>query len=417
MTDLYTIRDGRQVGVFHEIQRGVVVFEYDPAWRGAPISLSLPIGASAAPGAAWAFLDNLLPDREEVRERWRRDRSLPDTDPVTLLAAYGEDVAGALTLTDNAELLEQPFEAAPRATDDDIAERVARLAREVTSWHDPRTHQRMSLAGAQGKFTLVADSGAWFWPTYHTPSTHILKPAALDLRNLDIFEHLGLELAHAIGMRASHSEIMTFLGQRTFATERWDREPAAGLYGARRLHAEDLNQALGRPTEQKYQVSAVQIARLLDKYGLAYQFTAQLAFNAALGNTDAHAKNYSLLLDNPQPELSPLYDIVPVLLYPQYDSVLAMPIGGAREPAELTEVAWRRFAASAGLDIDRVVTTALPVMRAVADHYLDVFGPSSDSTRLHLINKRVRILQRITPSDPGPIPLSTPDAQPRQLDH
>jgi serine/threonine-protein kinase HipA len=58
------------------------------------------------------------------------------------------------------------------ASMDDIAARIAALTRENTSWVDPRARPRMSLAGAQGKFTLARVGDQWFWPTYEVPSTH-----------------------------------------------------------------------------------------------------------------------------------------------------------------------------------------------------------------------------------------------------
>lgn len=55
----------------------------------------------------------------------------------------------------------------------------------------------------------------------------------------------------------------------------------------------------------------------------------QLVVNLAIGNTDAHAKNYSLLYrDNALPELSPLYDVVPVMDIEPKAHFLSMRIGG-----------------------------------------------------------------------------------------
>lgn len=71
----------------------------------------------------------------------------------------------------------------------------------------------MSLAGAQGKFTLARERDEWLWPNYNHRSSDILKPPARRYKNLELLEHLGLELAHCIGLRASRSEVMTFHGQ------------------------------------------------------------------------------------------------------------------------------------------------------------------------------------------------------------
>lgn len=182
MTDLYTFRGPDLVGVFHQLAGERSAFEYAPDWHGGPISLSLPRDAPAAPGAAYAFLDNLLPDRSDVRERWARERNLQASDPFTLLAAYGQDVAGALTLTADPDLPARQPEQPIVATVEDIATRIGTLRHEATSWHDPRQHPRMSLAGAQGKFSLAREGDEWLWPNYNHPSTHVLKPAITNTR-------------------------------------------------------------------------------------------------------------------------------------------------------------------------------------------------------------------------------------------
>jgi serine/threonine-protein kinase HipA len=404
MDELHAFFGSEHVGTFRKTPEGAV-FGYTAGYTGTPLSLSLPLDAEATPAAGLAFLDGLLPDRKEVRQRWARERDLPAADPFTLLSAYGEDVAGAVSLSCDPDLgIREP---APviEATYDDIAARIATLAIDDTSWNDPRVKPRMSLAGAQGKFTLARVNDRWFWSTYETPSTHILKPPSRKFGKLDEFEHLGLELAREAGVEASRSEVAAFLGQTTFITARWDR--AQGV----RLHAEDANQALGRRTDDKYKVRADEVARLLARHGMADRFVAQLAFNTALGNGDAHAKNYSVLLSRNQVVLSPIYDTVPTYLWQNIDSQFAMPIGNARWPAQLTEKNWRAFAAAAGLDADQVCDRVFPVMAAVADRYEDVFAPAmvDDSARRRLIQKHAKVLSRTVPPRwasvaPPPVP-------------
>lgn len=252
----------------------------------------------------------------------------------------------------------------------------------------------MSLAGMQGKFTLTRVGDAWYWPTYEVPSTHILKPPSEKLRRIETFETLGLELARSIGVRSSTSEATSFLGQSTFIVDRWDR--AEGV----RLPAEDLNQSLGYPTDYKYDVGAPEVARLLDQHGMAREFVRQLAFNAAIGNADAHAKNYSVLLVGGRVQLAPLYDAVPVLLYPQFDQKLAMPIGKARLPGDLTERNWRLFALESNLDPDIVCQDAFTVMSEVADRYYGAFlDGGADQARLSMISKHVKKMKRAIPID------------------
>lgn len=393
MGDLYAFFGRQLVGVFHQTGERQATFEYADDPGQTPISLSLPMGGGHRDGAAFAYLDNLLPDRDEVRERWARDRGLSGSDPFTLLASYGEDVAGAVTLTSDPDLPDRDPEPLYEATDDDIAARIAALSRENTSWIDPRTKPRMSLAGAQGKFTLARIGDQWFWSTYEYPSTHILKPPARHHRGIDTFEHLGLELARRAGIEASRSERVEFLGVPTFIVERWDRT------GGVRLHAEDLNQALGNRTKDKYdaaKVGAPLVARLLARYGMERRFVRQLAFNVAFGNSDAHAKNYSVLLAGGQVALAPLYDVVPVYLWPEYATHLAMPIGRAQHILLLDERNWRRFAGEAGLDADMVCEEAFAVMSVVADGYEDRFRDvGADAQQMRLISDHAEKLREV----------------------
>ena len=115
----------------------------------------------------------------------------------------------------------------------------------------------MSLAGAQGKFTLARVGDDWAW-----------------------------------------SE--EFLGQNTYLTERFDRDTSTDI--ASRIDMEDVAQALSLPPERKYNVTAQQVIKLLGSEvseQSQHDFIRLLAFNIAIGNADAHAKNYSIMLDGP----------------------------------------------------------------------------------------------------------------------
>lgn len=394
MAELYAFFGRTPIGLFHQFG-GRITFEYAPGYTGTPLSLSLLPNAEHAPEAALAYLDNLLPDHTETRERWARARSLSSADPFTLLSAYGEDVAGAVSLSSDPGLPQREAEPLVEATQDDIAERIASLRINDSSWSDPRVKPRMSLAGMQGKFTLTKIGNRWFWPTYETPSTHIIKPPSKKHRSIERFESLGLELARAVGIEASRAETMEFLGQPTFIVERWDREP--GL----RLPAEDLNQSLGRRTSEKYGVQASEAARLLARFGMEKRFVRQLAFNVAFGNSDAHAKNYSVLLAGKQVQLAPLYDTVPVHFWPEFENTFAMSVGSAQHPAELVEDNWRTFAKDSGLDGDMVCHEAFTVMSRVAERYEDIFREGgTDQARMLKLAKHVKVLRRAIPPQP-----------------
>ena len=110
--------------------------------------------------------------------------------------------------------------------------------------------------------------------------------------------------------------------------------------GVLRVHQEDLCQALGLPPDRKYQrdegPTPAQIARLLRDSmppsvaeDAVWRFADALAWNWLIAGTDAHAKNYSLLLSADQVRLAPLYDVASALPYgtDEHKLRLAMKIG------------------------------------------------------------------------------------------
>ncbi len=85
------------------------------------------------------------------------------------------------------------------------------------------------------------------------------------------------------------------------------------------------------------------------------RFVDALAFNWIIAGTDAHAKNYSVLLAGPQVRLAPMYDVASAL---PYDDMylpklrMAMRIGGEYRIERIGGRHWRRFAVENGLDPD-----------------------------------------------------------------
>jgi serine/threonine-protein kinase HipA len=160
--------------------------------------------------------------------------------------------------------------------------------------------------------------------------------------------------------------------------ERYDRVRVRGAI--RRVHQEDLCQALGYPPTKKYEneggPGAADIVELLRASALGAKkegradsaaeldvatFVDALILNWFVGGTDAHAKNYSLLIGPRQVRLAPLYDVASVFAYPHLNprkAKLAMKIGGRYRLDEIGVVTWGELADKLHLDsgavIDRV---------------------------------------------------------------
>ncbi len=371
---------------------GELTFTYDDAAPAAPISLSLPRQGGGSRQAATNLLNNLLPDRDEARQRMATVYRAAGIDALSLLAAAGGDVAGGLVLVPAGTDISQDQPIIDPALDMDIAERIAAIKRDPDSWAPTDGRARFSLAGSQGKFALARYDGEWYWSNRTMPSTHILKPAARRLPGLEAVEADTLLYAEAVGVPAASASVFSVIDQQTFLVQRFDRVATRGV-AARRIHTEDFAQAAGIRTDTKYAMTARQAINMLRSADgaepdIEYRFVNQLLFNTLIGNSDAHAKNYSILLRPSGISLAPLYDAVPVHLYPEYDQNLAMSVSGARRPRAATINHWRKLARGTGLDVDRVehgIRTLTEAMRDALDGaWLSVDPPQRSTLMAHV---------------------------------
>jgi len=105
-------------------------------------------------------------------------------------------------------------------------------------------------------------------------------------------------------------------------------------------------------------------------------FVASLVLHWLIGGTDAHAKNYSLLIGaGGRARLAPLYDVASALPYAgsQVRKLkLAMKIGGKYRMHEIGLYQWRKLARDLRLDEDHVVGLLRGLAAAAADASMDV---------------------------------------------
>lgn len=314
------------------------------------------------------FLDNLLPDNQRTRDRLAREADAASGAVFDLLASIGGDVAGGLVLTSTDTPPSPTDDPLVPFTDDDLAYRVATLREDPDRWLDRDIRGgRFSLAGTQAKFAMASVDGRWYQPSPTIPSTHIVKPSSTRLPEADAVEAATMSLARLVGIPTPDTTILRVLGQRAFMTERFDRD--ATTTPATRVHGEDLAQAAGMAGGKKYGMTAKQAIQLLHRHdptdALGHQFVERLAFAVASGNCDAHAKNYTLLLHPGGVALAPAYDQVTTLFWPDFDSTLAMAVGGTTRSAEVTSAHWAKLARTSGLPEDQVVGTARTISAQV----------------------------------------------------
>ena len=364
-------REGRLVGEFVRGTDGRVSFRYE---RGAesPISLSIPLDGTIEQEAPIRYLEALLPEDGNQRLAMKVSIGADSTDTFDLL--HAADSAGGLVFLHEGEEPTFDHDLTPGmvATEDEIATQLELVTRSCDSWWDfEGSKSRFTLAGSQPKITISRVFGSDFWPDANLPSTHILKPAIRRVRDVPLVEHSSMELARAMGYEVPNNEVSSFRGVETYVIERFDRK--TGPNGVvRRLVTEDLTQAIGASAQDKYDLNLANIVTRLRKGGMQedelYLLMSEVAFNAYVGNGDAHAKNYSIFLDAPSPSLCPLYDILLTTCWGNaFDDSLPFEIGGILRPEELTKGDWAVEGDECGLDGSRVADEAERVASLVRE--------------------------------------------------
>ena len=374
MTDtLVALADDRVMGEVRRSRSGRLSFVYDADWQGSgsayPLSLSMPLVVSGHEhGRIEPWLRGLLPDNEAVLARWGQRFHVSPRNAFALLGVVGEDCAGAVQFIAPErvpELLEAGHGGVEWLEVGDIAQRLARLRRDHSAWRLARDTGQFSLAGAQPKTALLFDGERWGVPSGRVPTTHILKPPLDGFDGHAENEHLCLALARELGLPSARSQVRRFEAEVAIVVERYDRQ--RGAAGIRRLHQEDMCQALGLPPTRKYQnEGGPGVGSLLE---VVRTHSGELSedvrtivracvFNWLIGGTDAHAKNFSMLIGvGGRARLAPLYDVASTLAY-DFDAKklkLATQVGGKYLLEAVGRRQWEKFATEFRLPKEEVL--------------------------------------------------------------
>ena len=359
---LVVIADRQTMGEIRRDRRGRLTFAYDDRWRSRdaafPLSLSMPLAVAEHDHARiepWAW--GLLPDNEAILARWGRGFHVSPRNVFALLGAVGEDCPGAVQLVrpDRVDaILRDDGQQVEWLTEADVAERLRILRRDRAAWRVPGDAGQFSLAGAQPKTALLFDGQRWGVPYGRTPTTHILKPPIEGFDGHAENEHLCLALARTLGLPTADSEVRRFEDEVALVVARYDR---AGLDGSiRRLHQEDMCQVLGLPPTKKYQneggPGCAELGEAIRTHSGepgedAWTFVRAIMLNWVIGGTDAHAKNFSMLIGaGGRARFAPLYDIASTLPYGFDPKKLKMAtrIGGKYLLEEIHSRHWVKFA-------------------------------------------------------------------------
>jgi serine/threonine-protein kinase HipA len=318
-------------------------------------------------------------------------------------------------------------------TEKEVADLLRPLVQDAGTGRLAKDTGQFSLAGAQPKTALYFDGHRWGVPQGRMPTTHILKPPTGAYDGLAHNEHFCLNLARRLGMLAAPSTVMKFEDQVTIVVERFDRIAVSEMItqnrkrldeldrkpkdskrvqsilstsiqeeertrlqdeiktlqakqnlSVLRIHQEDFCQALMERPENKYQNAGgpspekiIERLRLLtpnrtDAERDVRRFVDALIFNWLIGGTDAHGKNYGLLIGtNARVRLAPLYDVASILCYSDIDprkAKLAMKIGDEYLIEKVTGAEWLKFAIWNNIERDYILSRLRDLAAALPDH-------------------------------------------------
>lgn len=352
--------DRELVGQLIQDDGGQMLFRYDESWLAKPepiaLSRSLPLREELfTQKECRGFFGGTLPE-EGNRKVIARILGISDKNDFAMLEQIGGECAGAVTFLPEGEEIRDDDNRYRALADEEFAKILRELPRRPLMAGEDGI--RLSLAGAQDKIAVRIDADRISIPRGSAPSSHILKPAVATYEGVVFNEAFCMALANACDLNAAPIAIGRIEDIDYLLAERYDRiRDEAG--NIQRLHQEDFCQALGVPSDMKYQseggpslatcfalireatsVPALDLRALLDA----------VIFNLLIGNHDAHAKNFSLLyMPDQTVRLAPLYDLVSTVYYEELTDKMAMKLGGEAKSALVYPKNIEKFAADTGL--------------------------------------------------------------------
>jgi serine/threonine-protein kinase HipA len=201
---------------------------------------------------------------------------------------------------------------------------------------------RFSLAGVGLKFSMIktgerltipasGESGDWI---LKLPDSAFRRVPQNEFAMMSFARDVGIEVPdHVLLTRAEVSGVPSALWSDVepyaYAVRRFDRSPGG------RIHIEDFAQVRNFYPDDKYSGSFETIGALsyrgFDTPSFL-EFVRRMVFNVAIGNGDAHLKNWSLIYPGGRrARLSPAYDLVSTAPYrlPEIED-LGLKFGGSR---------------------------------------------------------------------------------------
>ncbi|MFN0303313.1 MAG: type II toxin-antitoxin system HipA family toxin [Burkholderiales bacterium] len=286
---------------------------------GAAVSLTMPIVPDQydSMNTVHPAFEMSLPEGA-LRERLQRafGKAVPNFDDLDLLGIVGGSQIGRLRYTDSGGAL-------PAIPAQSIAELLTyRGTADLMEDLLKRFATSSGVSGMQPK-VLVRDADALPRLT-HRDTTHIVKtfdPRAYP--ELAANEFFCMRAAKSCGLPVPRVQLSA--NRQVLVVERFDLGPNGGYLGFEDFCVLNAMRAAGR-YDSSYEMIARRITQYVSGDQLAQaleQFFMMVALSCAIGNGDAHLKNFGLLYSDPEASvwLAPAFDMVSTRVYMPRDSM------------------------------------------------------------------------------------------------
>lgn len=384
-------------------EAGQYFFQYDEDWlnSGHAYALAPQFVLRSEPHLGEPvkiFFANLLPEGAALEEILSAIH-MRDASPFEIIGQLGEELPGVLSVRAEGNVPSGLQQYSP-LTKEALSQRIkARdMQKPLLTSNDQSS---MSLPGAQDKLGLRYDArrDRLYDSVGSTPTTHIAKPDTrlVKFQPSAINEYLCMRLAAAIKLPVPPVHLIQ-VPETVYIVQRYDRIVSGEVVKC--LHQVDGCQLLGLGQDWKYErqglVSLKRIVEALRGLQLPAKdllsFQRWVMFNYLIGNSDAHAKNISVLIDETGYALAPFYDLLCVQVYG--DDTLALYIGDENRYASVGAHSWEAFCEDCGFSVKATMTLFRKMAQDVAKAWAKVSAQATADFALS--QSELGLIQSIT---------------------
>ena len=384
-------------------EAGQYFFQYDGGWLSSATAYVLAPQFALQPEPhvgepVKIFFANLLPEGVALDEILSA-KHMRNASPFEIIGQLGEELPGVLSV--RSEGSEPTGQLQYSLLDKEALNQRIKERDQQKPLLTSNARSSMSLPGAQDKLGLRYDPqrGQLYDSVGSTPTTHIAKPDTrlVNYQPSAINEYLCMCLAAAIKLPVPPVHLIQ-VPETVYIVQRYDRIVLDGQVKC--LHQIDGCQLLGLGQDWKYErqglVSLKRIVEALRGLQLPAKdllnFQRWVMYNYLIGNSDAHAKNISVLIDETGFALAPFYDLLCVQVYG--DDKLALYIGDDDRYDSIGAHSWEAFCDDCGFGFKPTLTLFRKMAQDVLKNWAKVAAQASRT--FVLTEPELKLMQDMT---------------------